>query len=57
MIVQKPAILIYSRNPDQDYLREVCAGIEEEGVLYEVRQREDCLDERAEIWAPTALGR
>ena len=55
MIVQKPAILIYSRNPDQDYLREVCAGIEEEGVLYEVRQREECLDELAYLAAAESM--
>lgn len=55
MIVQKPAILIYRRNPDQDYLREVCAGIEEEGVLYEVRQREECLDELAYLAAAESM--
>lgn len=55
MIVQKPAILIYSSNPDQDYLREVCAGIEEEGVLYEVCQREECLDELAYLAAAESM--
>lgn len=36
MIVNKPSIFIYANNPDKDSLREICAGIEEEGVFYEV---------------------
>lgn len=47
MIVNKPGILIYSWQPDPDYLREICAGIEEEGVFYEIRQSEGELDELA----------
>ena len=35
MIVKKPTILIYTNEADRDFLREVCAGIEEEGALYE----------------------
>ena len=34
MVVNKPTINIYTREPDEDLLREICAGIEEEGVLY-----------------------
>lgn len=47
MVVNKPTIIIYSRNPDEDLLREVCAGIEEEGVLYQVFSREGETDELA----------
>lgn len=47
MVVNKPAILIYVNHPDADYLREICAGIEEEGVLYKIREIEDDLDQLA----------
>ena len=36
MIAKKPTILIYTARPDAGLLRQVCAGIEEEGVLYDV---------------------
>lgn len=36
MIVRKPTILIFTVRPDETLLREICAGIEEEGVLYDV---------------------
>lgn len=39
MIVNKPSIFIYAHNPDKDCLREVCAGIEEEGVFYEIFEK------------------
>ena len=35
MIVKKPTIVIYTQHADAALLKEVCAGIEEEGVLYE----------------------
>lgn len=47
MIVNKPAIIIYTREPDEDYLREICAGIEEEGVLYEIHPGGGELDDLA----------
>ena len=40
MIVKKPSIFIYTNHPDQRLLREVCAGIEEEGVFFEVFERD-----------------
>lgn len=40
MIINKPSILIYGNKPDQDILKEICAGIEEEGVLYDVIYQE-----------------
>lgn len=36
MIIKKPTIIIYSRTADEAVLREICAGIEEEGVLFEI---------------------
>lgn len=44
MVVNKPSIIIYCREADEDLLREVCAGIEEEGVLYQVLSHEGELD-------------
>lgn len=47
MVVNKPAIIIYTHEADEDLLREVCAGIEEEGVLFEIHTREGELDDLA----------
>ena len=47
MVVNKPEILIYVRDPDEDLLSEICAGIEEEGVLYRIVRQEGSLDELA----------
>lgn len=47
MIVNKPTVIIYTRDPDEDLLREICAGIEEEGVLYEVHPGKGDMDEMA----------
>lgn len=44
MVVNKPTIIIYCKEPDEDLLRQVCAGIEEEGVLYQVLSHEGDLD-------------
>ena len=57
MVVNKPAIIIYTNEPDEDLLREVCAGIEEEGVLYQVSSHEGDLDTLAfEAAKETMLG-
>ena len=40
MIVKRPSIFIYANNPDKDCLRQLCAGIEEEGVHYEVYEKD-----------------
>ena len=37
MIIQKPSIFIYVNEPNPSVLKEVCAGIEEEGVFYMIR--------------------
>lgn len=48
MIIKKPSIFIYVNRPDADVLREVCAGIEEEGVFYDIKEMEaDSLDNLA----------
>ena len=44
MVVNKPSVLIYVSSPDQDLLKEVLAGIEEEGVPFEVKEQEGDLD-------------
>ncbi len=41
MIANKPSIFIYVNDPDRIYMEEICAGIEEEGVLYTVIKREE----------------
>ena len=35
MIAKRPSIFIYAYNPDSAILKEICAGIEEEGVFFE----------------------
>lgn len=48
MIIKKPSIFIYVNGPDADVLKEVCAGIEEEGVFYDIKEMEAAaLDELA----------
>ena len=44
MVVNKPSIIIYTNEPDEDFLREICAGIEEEGVLYTIADHKGDLD-------------
>jgi hypothetical protein len=41
MISRRPSIFIYTFQPDPDFLREIRAGIEEEGVFCEVFSREE----------------
>lgn len=36
MIIKKPSIFIYTHEPDPLVLKDICAGIEEEGVFYEI---------------------
>lgn len=40
MIIKKPSIFIYVNNPGTIVLKEICAGIEEEGVFYEIKNIE-----------------
>ena len=48
MIIKKPLIFIYTFRPNAEILREICAGMEEEGVFYEIsEQSENNVDELA----------
>ena len=48
MIVSKPSIFLYTFDGDCAIIKEICAGIEEEGVLYEIYQKEEAsVDELA----------
>lgn len=40
MVIKKPTIFIYAFRPDAAILKEICAGMEEEGVFYEVFNRD-----------------
>ena len=55
MIARKPCVLVYCREADEDLLLEVLAGIEEEGVPYEVAAREESLDELAYLAAKESV--
>lgn len=41
MVVNRPSIYIYVNNPDATLIREVYSGIEEEGVFYEIIERNE----------------
>lgn len=41
MGMNKPTILIYVKDADPLIIEEVCAGIEEEGVLYEILSKDE----------------
>ena len=45
MVVNKPTIIIYIQEADLDLLHEVCSGIEEEGLLFEVHEKSGELDD------------
>ncbi len=38
MIVSRPSIYIYTNEADKLILREICSGIEEEGIYYEISE-------------------
>lgn len=40
MIIKKPSIFIYTSQADREILDEICAGIEEEGVFFEIKEQE-----------------
>ena len=59
MVVNKPTIIIYTQEADLDLLHEVCSGIEEEGLLFEVHEKSGELDELAHaprFWQCRNLG-
>ncbi len=41
MIIKRPSIYIYTHQADGNVLREICAGIEEEGVFFEQMEQEE----------------
>ena len=41
MIIKRPSIFIYTHQADPAVLKEVCAGIEEEGVFYDTAEFPD----------------
>ena len=48
MIIKKPSIFIYTHQADPAVLKEVCAGIEEEGVFYDTTEFPDeCMEKLA----------
>ena len=48
MIIKKPSIFIYTPQADPAVLKEVCAGIEEEGVFYDTTEFPDeCMEKLA----------
>lgn len=40
MIIEKPSIFIYVNKPDANVLKQICAGIEEEGLFFEIKEME-----------------
>ena len=40
MIAKRPSVFIYTNRPDSAVLKEICAGIEENGVFYEIFERD-----------------
>ena len=40
MIAKRPSIFIYTFQPDSRIVKEICAGIEENGVFFEVFEKE-----------------
>lgn len=48
MIIKKPSIFIYTHEADPAVLKEVCAGIEEESVFYDILEFPDeCMEKLA----------
>jgi hypothetical protein len=44
MLAKKPEIVILEDRADQGILREICAGIEEEGLFYRIEKTEVVMD-------------
>ena len=48
MIIKKPSRFIYTHEADPSVLKEVCAGIEEEGVFYDIEEfPNECMEQLA----------
>lgn len=48
MIIKRPSIFIYTHEADSTVVKDVCAGIEEEGIFYDVTEMPDtCMEKLA----------
>ena len=48
MIIKRPSIFIYTHEADPTVVKDVCAGIEEEGIFYDVTEMPDtCMEKLA----------
>ena len=41
MVIKKPSVTIYTNRPQPEIIYEICSGIEEEGIFYQVISREE----------------
>lgn len=41
MVIKRPGIFIYTYQPDRAVLKEICAGMEEEGIFFEVLEQKE----------------
>ena len=41
MVIKRPGIFIYTFQPDRAVLKEICAGMEEEGIFFEVFEKKE----------------
>ena len=41
MVINKPTVFIYTCQPDRMVLKEICAGMEEEGIFFEVFEKNE----------------
>lgn len=41
MVAKRPSIMIYINSVNEKILREICAGIEEEGIFFEICDQEN----------------
>lgn len=55
MVINRPEIIIYTQKADEDFLREVCAGIEEEGVPFQTWEKQGDLDTLAFLAAGESI--
>ena len=57
MVVKRPSIFIYTHEADPAILKEVCAGIEEEGIFYDTTEMPDeCMEKLAYSMLGSGIG-
>lgn len=48
MIIKRPSIFIYTHEADPAVVKDICAGIEEEGIFYDITEMPDeCMEKLA----------